>query len=167
MRTIIAAFIILMTLPFVFGQEAIPNFQTARYQIFTAGQPTEEGFAKVAGQGVKTVLNVLPTNQCMANEEQLVTSKGMIYKTLPFEPTGFKKETIDQFGEMLRNSEKPMLIHCSTGNHVGGLWFAYRVLVEKASLPIALKEARRIGLKPELEDAIFSWVVGQTQVAQK
>jgi hypothetical protein len=43
------------------------------------------------------------------------------------------------------------------------MWFAYRVLVEKAPLAIALKEARLIGLKPQMEDAIFNWVVDERE----
>ena len=98
----------------------------------------------------------------------IVEKYHMAYVTLPFETTGFKMDTIREFGKMLDTKEKPILIHCSTGNHVAGLWFAYRVLVEKAPLGPALKEARKIGLKPELEDPLFNWVLNQQeQIASK
>ena len=35
-------------------------FKTPRIDIYTAGQPTEEGFQKLASMGVKSVINVLP-----------------------------------------------------------------------------------------------------------
>ncbi|HSP06036.1 MAG TPA: sulfur transferase domain-containing protein [Acidobacteriota bacterium] len=141
--------------------ENLPNFQQPRTQIYTAGQPTETGFREVASMGVKTVINVLPEKECLPGEDKMVNDRRMTYVTLPFETTGFKVETVKHFSTLLKKSQKPMLIHCSTGNHVGGLWFAYRVLTEKAPVTTALQEARRIGLKPSLEDGLVKWVAQQ------
>ena len=141
--------------------EPIPNLQQPKYMIFTAGQPTAVGFDQIAAMGVKTVINVLPEKECLEGEDIVVTSNGMEYQQLPFDPAGLSMEKLGKFAELLSRAEKPVLIHCSTGNHVGGLWFAYRVLLNNASLPQALKEARRIGMKPAMEDVVFQWITEQ------
>ena len=43
--------------------DPLPNLQTPRIDIYTAGQPTEEGFQKLASMGVKSVINVLPERE--------------------------------------------------------------------------------------------------------
>lgn len=143
--------------------DSLPNLQNPRIDIYTAGQPTEEGFQKLASMRVKSVINVLPEKECMSGEANIVQNNKMEYHSFPFDPATIKLETVQKFGELLQSQQKPVLIHCSTGNHVGGMWFAYRVLVERAPLAIALKEARLIGLKPQMEDAIFNWVVDERE----
>ena len=141
----------------------LPNLQSPRFEVYTSGQPTEEGFQKLAAMGVKSVINVLPEKECLSGEDKMVRNRKMAYHTFPFEPITINLKTVQKFGELLQNQKKPVLIHCSTGNHVGGMWFAYRVLVERAPLAVALKEARAIGLKPQMEDAIFNWVVNEEE----
>jgi uncharacterized protein (TIGR01244 family) len=145
------------------GTAGIPNFQSPRYEIYTAGQPNEEGFQQVAAMGVKSVINVLPEKECLKDEEMMVVNNKMIYNKFPFNPSNVNMAMVQKFGQLLQNQEKPVLIHCSTGNHVGALWFAYRVLGEKAGLATALKEARQIGLTPEMENAIFDQVVQERE----
>ena len=145
--------------------DPIPNLQQPRYNIFTAGQPTEPGFKIIADTGVKTVINVLPEKECIINEKAAVTANGMTYHHFPFDPNEFSRDTFVAFGKLMQKVETPMLIHCSTGNHVGGLWFGYRVLVDKASLAVALREARTIGMTRELEDRMFPWLAAQANLS--
>ena len=163
MRTVFALFLVLITFGLTFADENLPNLQQPCYKIFTAGQPTEAGFKQAAEMGIKTVINVLPEKECVTGEEQMVTKNNMVYHALPFSTVDFKMSTVHDFASLMKTVDRPALIHCSTGNHVGGLWFAYRVLVEKAPLPLALIEGRQIGMKPELEDALFTWVINQQQ----
>jgi uncharacterized protein (TIGR01244 family) len=163
MKYVIALFFVLIGFAFTFADENLPNLQQPSYKVYTAGQPTEAGFKQAAEMGIKTVINVLPEKECVADEEHMVTSNKMAYHALPFSTTDFKMAMIRDFAVLIKSVDKPVLVHCSTGNHVGGLWFAYRVLMEKAPLPIALIEGRQIGMKPELEDALFTWVIGQQQ----
>jgi protein tyrosine phosphatase (PTP) superfamily phosphohydrolase (DUF442 family) len=93
----------------------------------------------------------------------MVLNNKMTYNKFPFEPGNLNMATVQKFGQLLQNKEKPILIHCSTGSHVGALWFAYRVLAEKAALGVALKEAREIGLTPEMENVIFDRVLQERE----
>lgn len=159
MKNTIAIMVILFSFVCVFAFPGdLPNLYQPRYQVFTAGQPTNVGYGQLAVMGVKTVINVLPENECIAGEPSMVIANNMVYYSLPFDPSNLNKETLEQFALLLANEEKPVLIHCSTGNHVGGLWFAYRVLIEKAHLSQALKEGRLIGMQPAMEDIVFNWV---------
>jgi uncharacterized protein (TIGR01244 family) len=144
--------------------DPIPNLQQPRYDMFTAGQPTEAGWKIISDTGIKTVINVLPEQECLKNEKGAVLANGMSYHHFPFDPNEFSRETFVTFGKLMQRVETPVLVHCSTGNHVGGLWFGYRVLVEKASLASALREARMIGMTRELEDRLFPWLAQQTQL---
>jgi uncharacterized protein (TIGR01244 family) len=163
MKHSIVLFIALISFTFASAQQLdpIPNLQQPRYNVFTSGQPSFEGFRVIADTGALTVINVLPTQDCITNEEGMVRANKMKYYHFPFETSGFQKETFEEFAALLEKVDKPVLIHCSTGNHVGGLWFGYRVLIDRAPIAVALKEARRIGLKPALEDAMFDWLEGQ------
>lgn len=169
MRVTIALFFLFASILVLTGMtitpdpENFPNLQVPRSQIYTSGQPSETGFREAAALGVKTVVNVLPERECWKAETAVVQNNGMRYVAIPFSTTNFDKQTIRKFDSVMKSARKPLLIHCSTGNHAGGLWFAYRVLIEKASSEIALKEAREIGLKPELEARLVKWVNGQAR----
>jgi hypothetical protein len=38
------------------------------------------------------------------------------------------------------------------------LWFAFRVLIEKQPVGVAITEGRRIGMKAEMENAVLQWL---------
>ena len=159
MRNTLVTMIVLISSIFVFASDdSIPNLYQPRYMVFTAGQPTLFGMRELSDMGVKTVINVLPEKECIPGEAATVSANEMEYYALPFDPSGLTIQTIYEFGELLSTVDRPVVIHCSTGNHVGGLWFAYRVLVEKAPLAQGMKEGRKIGMKPAMEDAVFEFI---------
>lgn len=151
--------LIALSLGFSLPANLVPNFQNPQQGIFTSGQPTTEGFELLAQQGLKTVINVLPEKYCIRDEADVVRQNGMTYRTVPFDTVHFRKETIEHFADIIKTANKPVLIHCSTGNHAGGVWFAYRVLYENAPVEVALQEARLIGLRPSLEETLVDSVL--------
>lgn len=169
MKGVMALIICLMSLAvaLAFSRDQVPNLQQPRYGLFTAGQPTAVGFDQLAAMGFNTVINVLPEKECEPGEPSVVTSHNMAYYNLPFEPEGLSKETIVQFADLLATVDKPILVHCSTGNHVGGMWLAYRVMIENAALPQAVNEARLIGMKPAMEIAVLDWLANQGYQARR
>jgi uncharacterized protein (TIGR01244 family) len=155
--TILGIFVFVLAYPI----DQIPNLQQPKVFVYTSGQPSEEGFRKLSAMGIKTVINVLPEKQCVPNEFEIVTANNMVYRSVPFHLSGFKRETIEHFAQVLNKAEKPVLIHCATGNHVGGLWFAYRLLEQDIPLEQATSEGRKIGMRPELENNLFLWIADQ------
>lgn len=161
---LLASILVLTGMTITPDPENFPNLQAPRPQIYTSGQPTETGFREAAAMGVKTVVNVLPEKDCWKVEPAVVGNQGMTYKTIPFSTTTFDRQAIRKFETALKTAQKPILIHCRTGNHAGGLWFAYRVLIEKAPVENALNEARKIGMKPDLEARLVKWVSQQKKI---
>jgi uncharacterized protein (TIGR01244 family) len=161
MRSILAGAIILTGSLFLFGMgdESIPNLYQPRYMIYTSGQPSIFGMSELSEMGVKSVINVLPDKECVPGEAAIVNANQMEYYAVPFDPQSLSIDTVYEFAELLAVVEKPVLIHCSTGNHAGGMWFAYRVLYEKAPLAQGLKEGRTIGMQRAMEDAVFQFIV--------
>ena len=159
--TILITFLGTLVFVLAFTVDQIPNLQQPQVFIYTSGQPSEEGFRKLSTMGIKTVINVLPEKQCVPNELEIVTANNMAYRSVPFHLSGFKKQTIQHFAEVLKKAEKPVLIHCATGNHVGGLWFAYRLLEQDIPFEQAVSEARKIGMKPQLENDLFLWIADE------
>jgi uncharacterized protein (TIGR01244 family) len=161
MRHTFTIVLIFLAAQFIFALPAnvVPNFQNPAAGIYTAGQPTGEGFDLLAAKGLRTVINVLPESYCVPDEPATVTGKGMTYRSVPFDTSNFRMETVEHFADVLKSAKKPVLIHCSTGNHAAGMWFAYRILFEDAALEQALTEARIIGLRPELEEKLVGPVL--------
>lgn len=149
----------LMTCTFLFAMASdLPNLYQPRYLVFTSGQPTNLGYRLLHQMGVQTVINVLPEMECDPAERSMVIVNDMVYFSNPFDPTNLSRDAVVEFAKLISNVDKPVLVHCSTGNHVGGLWFAYRVLIEKAPVGIAIAEGRRIGMKPEMENTVLQWL---------
>jgi protein tyrosine phosphatase (PTP) superfamily phosphohydrolase (DUF442 family) len=138
----------------------LPNFHHLRNQIFTSGQPTNAGFSQLRSMGIETVINVLPLDECDPAEPTIVKVNNMVFFSHPFDPDNLQQETVYDFAKTLKYVEKPVLIHCSTGNHVGGLWLSYRVLIEKESIANAVLEGRQIGMQPAMEEKVLRWLAG-------
>ncbi|MCI0442680.1 hypothetical protein L0152_05620 [bacterium] len=151
--------LVLMSSAFLFAMESdLPNLYQPRYLILTSGQPTNLGYQILQQMGVQTVINVLPEAECDPGERSMVIANDMVYFSQPFDPININRDIVVRFGKLIKHVEKPVLVHCSTGNHVGGMWFAFRVLIEKAPIGTAIAEARQIGMKPEMENAVLQWL---------
>ncbi len=140
------------------SNDSLPNLYQPRDDIYTSGQPTSAGFDQLSSMGIRSVINVLPERDCIPGENGMVISQGMKYYQVPFDPQGLNVGTIHHFARLLCTVDRPVLVHCSTGNHAGGMWMAYRVLIEHASLPQAIAEGRMIGMRPSMEIVVLRWL---------
>ncbi|HXE75644.1 MAG TPA: protein tyrosine phosphatase family protein [Candidatus Xenobia bacterium] len=143
------------------AEEGIRNFLRLNEQVCTGGQPTLEQLAKLKADGVRGILNLRrptekqtlvpggePIPYDAAAEEDEARRLGLKYFNIPVDgeaPTDaqvkeFLKVTADQ-------ANRPLFIHCSSANRVGGFWMIRRVLVDGWSVEEAEKEARLIGLR--------------------
>src|SRR5687768_6342320 len=111
MKNISVTLIVLVSsLLFAAGDDAIPNLYQPRYQVLTAGQPTLFGMRELSEMGVKAVINVLPEEECLPGEEAIVSANKMEYHRVPFDPSGITLQTIYDFAELLNAVDKPVLI---------------------------------------------------------
>jgi len=130
--------------------------------IFLASQPAPEDFDQAKRGGIKTVINLRhPAEQKDFDERQRVTVLGLAYHNPAWDgPDELTDAKIDEVRNLLRTSERPILLHCSSANRVGAIWIAYRTLDDGATLEAAVAEAKTIGIKsPDYERIAKDYVV--------
>jgi uncharacterized protein (TIGR01244 family) len=95
----------------------------------------------------------------------VVGDLGMGYHNVPWNgPDELTDERFDTVRELLRTAERPLLLHCSSGNRVGAMWLAYRALDDGLSYEEALREAKIVGMKtPAFETKAKSYIERRQQ----
>jgi uncharacterized protein (TIGR01244 family) len=129
--------------------------------VFLASQPAPEDFEQARKGGVVTVVNLRhASEQPEFAEDELVEGLGMTYVPLPFNgPDELSDPVFDTARELLNAAERPILMHCSSGNRVGAVWLPWRVLDGGLSVDAALAEAKVVGLKsPAYEELALDYV---------
>ncbi len=143
------------------GEEGIRNFLRLNEQICTGGQPMLEELEKLKGEGVRGILNLRrptekqtlvpggePIAYDAAAEAEQAQRLGLRYFNIPVDGEAPTDAQVEEFLEITADPQnRPLFIHCSSANRVGGFWMVRRVLVDGWSVEEAEKEARRIGLR--------------------
>lgn len=122
--------------------------------VFLASQPAAADFEQAKDGGIKTVINLRqPAEIKDFDEAKVVGDLGLTYHNPGFSNAEeLTDEKFDEVRKLLRESQRPILLHCASANRVGAVWAAYRVLDEGATYEQALEEAKIVGLKsPDLE----------------
>jgi protein tyrosine phosphatase (PTP) superfamily phosphohydrolase (DUF442 family) len=88
------------------------------------GQPTPAALRALRKAGYRTVLSTRGIGETRWDEEGTVDSLGMAFVTIPMaHPVeAITDEEVDRFDALMRSGERPMVLHCSSGNRVAGLW---------------------------------------------
>ncbi len=136
------------------GWEGVNNLSRDNLFYF-AGQPDEASFERLAEEAdVQMVINLRPPQELenLGFDEPAVIDKlGVRHINIPITPDSFSKKDVDRLAEILGETAAihPILIHCSSGNRVGGLWAAYLVHHRGFDLEEALDYGRAAGLSKE------------------
>jgi uncharacterized protein (TIGR01244 family) len=129
--------------------------------VFLASQPKPEDFEQAKKGGVKTVINLRHEAEIKEfNEPETVTNLGLRYINLPWDgPDELTDQVFDESRKLLNNTERPILLHCSSANRVGAVWLAWRALDGGLSVEEAAAEAKVVGLKsPPYEEKARDYV---------
>jgi uncharacterized protein (TIGR01244 family) len=124
--------------------------------VYLASQPRAADFERLRALGVKTILNVRREAELGEfDEHALVEQLGLTYVSVPFSKADdLTDETLDLLRKQLSGgAERPMLFHCHSGNRVGAVWLAHRVLDGGLTWEAALEEAKTVGMKPAAYEA--------------
>jgi uncharacterized protein (TIGR01244 family) len=92
--------------------------------VVSGGQPSAEQLAQAADAGFKTVINLRGPNERGGADDEAaqVQGLGMTYVHLPIQGAeGVNEENARALDAALAAAEKPVLLHCGSGNRVGGL----------------------------------------------
>ena len=123
----------------------VPHLRHAGREYFS-GQPTEAGLRHAAKQGVRTVIN-LRKEPLPYEEAKLAKQLGLRYVRVPIDGRQFTAQDAAEFRAAIEAAKGPVLIHCHSGNRVGGMWTLYLIEHDKLSLKAALAQGRAAGLR--------------------
>jgi uncharacterized protein (TIGR01244 family) len=147
-------------LPESVGPKLIPGYTLLRPDVAGSGAPTDEGIAQLRELGIGVVVDLRVPEEGTAAEKAAVESAGLVYVSLPITPETLSRADVAVLAAILDDADRaPMLLHCGSGNRVGGLWMALRMR-EGASYDDAEAEGRRAGLRSAPMIAAVRRVVG-------
>lgn len=136
---------------------AIPNAKVAD-QVLVGGQPTDEHLQQAKDRGVKVVVNLRTKGEEKeyATEAAKVESLGMKYVHLPIDGytgDGLNEESARKLAALL--AEKPLLVHCTSGERVGALFALKAFYVDKLPADAALQVGKDKGITmPKVEKLV-------------
>lgn len=124
--------------------------------VMTSGQPTGEQLQLLAEEGYHTIIDLRQAQEPHGFDEPTAAKdNGMAYVNVPVTPATLDQATIDHFLAAMRGATKPVIVHCSTANRVGALFYAWLTLERKEPAEKALEKAKAIGLhSPELIEKV-------------
>ena len=170
MRRLLVTSIVVAFATAVFGAqvrketvEGIRNFTRVDATVACAGATTPEALAGLAARGFKSIVNLRLATEEGANIEgskAAAEAAHIKYIHLPFNGSEPDAKVVDQFIMAVADpTNQPVFIHCGSGNRVGALWLAKRMLVDRWDQTKALQEAKAIGLSSEaLEQFALDYV---------
>jgi uncharacterized protein (TIGR01244 family) len=134
------------------AQDEVPpirNFVRVNKEFCTGGQPRLEHLQKLKDEGVKAIINLRPTSEHRAAEEEAKAKElGLRYFNIPVVFGAPKDEQATEFLRITDDSaNRPAFIHCASAIRVGAFWMIRRVLRDGWIVEAAEEEAKKIGLK--------------------
>jgi len=118
-------------------------------KVIAGGQPSADTLRRAKAQGVTVVVNLrTPGEPGQDFEEGLLRELGIRYERIPVAGgAGMTEENARKLGEILSSAEGPVVVHCASGNRVGGLYALKRFLVDGVPRAQALEEGRAAGMR--------------------
>lgn len=128
----------------------IPNYLILAPGIAAGGQPTDAQLAALGEVGYRTVVNTRGLAEGPDGEAALLEAQGIEYHSIPIDSSDeLEAEHGELLAGLLASAPRPILIHCRSGNRVGGLWGLY--LAQQCEMPVdeAILAARRAGARKD------------------
>lgn len=129
-----------------------------------ASQPAAADLALARERGIRTVITLREEGEPVGYDERAEAARlGLGFVALSWSsPDQLTDELFERARALLRDTPRPFLLHCGSGNRVATVWLPWRVLDDGASWETALAEAREIGLaSPEFERKAQDYVERQ------
>jgi uncharacterized protein (TIGR01244 family) len=155
--TLVAACAARANPPSSWPADEAPNYRLAGNGVVTANVITPSAVPKLAAAGFKTIIDLrTPSERGVAEEEAAAARAGIRYRNIAVTPATLNGEQVRQVAGALDDpANRPVLLHCASGNRAGAVMALYREQVHGVSREAALAEARAIGLRtPEAMAAV-------------
>lgn len=143
---------------------SLPNGCAVTDQIISAGQIRRSDLAQLAAAGYRTIVDLRAADEPRGFDEvREVKAAGLQYVNIPV--VGPPDEhTYETFRSVLREAENDgAVVHCGSGNRVGGLMIPYLVLDKGMSVANALQTAIDAGLRSQALAAAAEAYIGTQQ----
>ncbi len=128
--------------------DLLPNPRQPLAGVLSGGQPSAEQLQAASAAGFKTVINLrVPGERGTRGEPERVAALGMTYVSIPVEGAdGLTEDNARRLDDALREAERPILLHCGSGNRIGALFALMAFHLEGKSAEEALEIGREAGL---------------------
>lgn len=140
----------------------VPNACQILPTVITGGQPTREHLDALAKSGNAIVVDMRESMEPRGfDEPALVRELGMEYKLVPVGPHTMSDTTLQVLRDTLTGAgERPVFIHCGSGNRVGGALIPVLMLDQGMEEEDAVDAAMRVGLRSA---ELMEWGLGYTR----
>jgi protein tyrosine phosphatase (PTP) superfamily phosphohydrolase (DUF442 family) len=117
--------------------------------VVTGGQPSATNLEAFKAAGGAVVLDLRePMEPRPLDEPAVVSRLGMEYVNVPVSAGRMNDETIDQVLDVMRRAgNRTVLVHCASGNRVGGALLPHLILDQSLDEEDAVNQAMRVGLR--------------------
>ena len=120
----------------------LPNWYRIDEGLYRSRQPDRKGFEEAKKKGIRTVVNLRSGH----SDAKLVEGLGLNLVEIPMDAGSFTEDHILRALKAIRESPKPVLIHCEHGaDRAGVVSAAYRVVVQGWSKGEAIAELKKGG----------------------
>lgn len=146
----------------------IANAVEAEPGLLIAGQPTAQQLKAAGKAGYRTVFDLRSRIEDRGFDEEKVAGKAkMAYTNVEVMPDSLTQSKVLYFLMMLREAERPVLLHCSTGNRAAALYYSWLVLEKNMPEAQALEQARAAGLRDPLLGDVMRAIVADIKKSQR
>lgn len=146
-------------IPYVNQINFIKNYNRATKFIATSGSIEEGGLPILRKFGFKTIIDLRTEEEGSDDERKAVAWAGMHYINIPVTGDGIDAQQLEAFTKAIK-SAKPILVHCASGNRAGAMWASYQIS-QGVELEKAMKEGRKAGMLPALEEKVRMTILGK------
>lgn len=118
--------------------------------VYLGGQPSRADLTAGARYpGIRTVLSLRRDAESKGFDESATLSDlGVTYQNVPFgSPDQLTDQVFSESLNVIKDAPRPLVVHCASGNRVGAIWMAHRMLNNGYTEAAALSEARQVGLR--------------------
>jgi uncharacterized protein (TIGR01244 family) len=129
--------------------QGLPNFARVNKKLYRGGQPRRDSIPKLAGLGVKTIINLRDDDEKARMEAKDAKAAGLNYFNIPLKRFGRPTDSqIDRVLSLIDAEENgTVFIHCQKGEDRTGMIIAlYRISRDGWTGDDAIQEAKRFGM---------------------
>lgn len=119
--------------------EELKNFYKVSSELYRSAQPSKKEMKIVEEMGIKTVLSLRNYN----DDKDEAKGTNLILKRVKMSASDIKDRDIIAAMKVIKESEKPILIHCLHGSdRTGAVIAMYRIIFEGVSKEKAIEEMK-------------------------